>query len=167
MDMSNQIAATMCKAAVVWLLFMLATLTIAVPAYGGGIAEISPSFAQAGGATQEKSGLRGRTIVIVGSGAEYGVASKRILSMEFAVVPIDGETIKFSAARYVTSDQDGTFQVTLPPGKYRIVSKEKALNPDKFRHMRRRLFLMVVEQTVFVQAGAFTDIDVIHSGQAP
>ncbi len=87
--------------------------------------------------------------------------------MEFAVVPIDGETAEFSAAKYVKSDQDGTFQVILPAGKYRIVSKEKALNPDKFRRMRRRPPIMVVEKTVFVQAGAFTDVDVVHSGEAP
>lgn len=165
--MSNQVTATTRKAAVVRLLFMSATLTIAVPAYSGSIEGNSPSLAQAGGATQENSGLRGRTIVIVGSGAKYGRASKRILSMEFAVVPIDGETTKFSAAKYVISDQDGTFQIILPPGKYRIVSKRKALNPDKFRRMRRRPPLMVVEKTVFVQAGAFTDVDVVHSGQAP
>ncbi len=89
------------------------------------------------------------------------------MSMEFAVVPIDGETTRFSAAKYVTSDQDGTFRVVLPPGKYRIVSKEKALNPEKFRRMRRRPPLMVREKTVFVQAGAFTDVDVVHSGEAP
>ena len=165
--MSNQVTATTCKAAVVWLLFMSATLAIAVPALSGGREGIAPSFAQAGGATQENSGLRGRTIVIVGSGAEYGVASKRILSMEFAVVPIDGETTKFSAAKYVISDQDGTFQVILPPGKYRIVSKEKAQNPDKFSRIRTRPPITVVEKTVFVQAGAFTDVDVVHSGEAP
>ncbi len=131
----------------------VALLALAVPAYGG--------------ATQENSGLRGRTIVIVGSGAESGAASSRIVSMEFAVVPIDGETTKFSAAKYVVSDQDGTFQVILSPGKYRLVSKEKALNPESFKRMGRRLPLVVVEKTVFVQAGAFTDVDVVHSGQAP
>jgi hypothetical protein len=87
--------------------------------------------------------------------------------MEFAVVPIDGETTSFSAAKYVTSDQDGTFRVLLQPGKYRIVSKEKALNPESFRRVRRRPPLVVVEKTVFVQAGAFTDIDVVQSGEAP
>ena len=160
--MSNQVSATTRKTAVVWLLFMSAALAIAGSGEG-----ISPSFAQADGATQEYSGLKGRTIVIVGSGAEYGVASKRILSMEFAVVPIDGETTNFSAAKYVKSDPDGMFQLILPPGKYRIVSKEKALNPDEFNRMRKRLPLIVVEETVFVQADAFTYVDVVHSGQAP
>ena len=164
--MSNQVTTTR-KAAVVWLLFMSATLAVSVPAYSGGIEGNSPSFAQAGGATQENTGLRGRTIVIVGSGAEYGEASKRILSMEFAVVPIDGETTKFSAAKYVKSNQDGIFQIILPPGKYRIVSKEKAQNPEKFRRIRRRPPLKVIEKAVFVQAGAFTDVDVVHSGEAP
>jgi len=165
--MLNQMTAKACKAAVAWLLFMSATLAIAVSAHSGGIERNSPSFAQAGGAMQKDSGLRGRTIVIVGSGAENGVASKRILSMGFAIVPIDGETTKFSASKYVISDQAGTFQVILPPGKYRIVSTEKALNPEKFRRMRRRMPLTVVEKNVLVQAGAFTDVDIIFYGQAP
>ena len=165
--MLNQITATTYKAAVAWLLFMSATLAIAVPAYSCEKEGNSQSFTQADGATQENSGLRGRTIVIVGSGAENGVASKRILSMEFAVAPVDDETINFSTAKYVKSDQDGTFQVILPPGKYRIVSKEKALDPEKFSRMRRRPPLMIVEKTVFVQAGAFIDVDVVHSGEAP
>jgi hypothetical protein len=165
--MSNQVTATTSKAAVVWPLFMSATLAIAVPACSVGTKRDSPSPAQASGDTQEESGLRGRTIVTVGSGAEDGGASRRILSMGFAVVPIDGETTNFSAAKYVTSDPDGTFRVVLAPGKYRIVSKEKALNPESFRNIRRRLPLVVVEKTVFVHAGAFTDVDVVHSGEAP
>ena len=167
--MSIQLTETTCKAAVFWLPLLSATLAIAGAAYGDGLGGYSSSFAQAGGASamQENSGLRGRTILIVGSGAEHGEASERILSMEFAVVPIDGETINFSAAKYVVSDPDGMFQLILPPGKYRIVSKEKALNPEEFSNIRRRPPITVVEITVVIQAGTFTEVDVIHSGQAP
>jgi hypothetical protein len=166
--MSIQLTETTCKAAVVWLLFLSAPLAaLAGAANGGGVEGISSSSTQAGGAMQENSGLRGQTMLIVGSGAEYGEASKSILSLEFAVVPIDGETAQFDTAKYVKSDPDGTFQLILPPGKYQIVSKEKALNPEEFKNIRRRPPIRVVEQTVFVQAGAFTEVDVIQSGPAP
>ena len=166
--MSNPLTETTCKVAVVWLLLLSAPLAaLAGAANGGGVEGISTSATQSGGGIQENSGLTGRTILLVGSGAEYGDTSKSILSLEFAVVPIDGETAQFDAAKYVKSDPDGTFQLILPPGKYQIVSKEKALNPEEFKNIRRRPTIRVVEQTVFVQAGAFTEVDVIHSGPAP
>ena len=77
-------------------MFMSAILAIIVPAHSFGIEEKSPFLAQADGSMQENSGLRGWTIVTVGSGAENGLASKRKLRMEFAVLPINGETSKFA-----------------------------------------------------------------------
>ncbi len=142
------------RAMAVKLLFLAAAFAMALPAQGDG-------------AAPEQSGLRGRTILVVGGGAENAVPSRRVLSMEFAVVPIDGETAKFDAAIYVTSDPDGTFQVALPPGKYRIVPKEKALDPEAFKSLRRRPPILVVEQSVVIEEGAFTDVDVIHAGEAP
>jgi hypothetical protein len=104
---------------------------------------------------------------MMGSGAEGVAGTQRPASVEFAVVPIEGGTERFGAAHYVRSDPDGSFQVSLPPGEYRIVPKEKALDPEGFARRRRRAPLLVVEQTVVVGVGSFTEVDVLQKGEAP
>ena len=127
----------------------------------------SASTMQTAPASSAESGLKGRTIVIVGSGAEGGTPSRQTGSMAFAVVPIEGASAAFDAAKYVTSGADGSFNVALPSGQYRIVSIDEARNPNEFQHRRRRMPLTLRTQTVVVHEGKFTDVEVVFVGEAP
>jgi hypothetical protein len=168
--MSDGVAGKSCAAAVIWPLLVSLGVAVAVPDLGGCTEGEPAEGVQEGagpGGGSGVSGLRGRSIVMVGSGAEGGVATERPASVEFAVVPIEAGSARFDAARYVRSDPDGSFQVRLPPGEYRIVPKEKAVDPEGYARSRRRSPLTVVEQNVVVGAGSFTQVDVVQKGEAP
>ena len=135
--------------------------------YGGAIQRGWASTMQTSTTAPAKSGLEGRTIALVGSGAEGGATSKHVGSMEFTIVPIDGDNARFDAAIYVTSERDGSFKVALPSGQYRIVSMDEARDPVKFKHMRKRPPMTLRKQTVLVRRGAYTEVDVVFVGEAP
>jgi hypothetical protein len=125
------------------------------------------STASSDAASQAVSGLAGRTVGIVGSGAEGGTPSRHVVRAEFAIVPLDDGHARFEAAVYVTSDADGSFKVALPVGRYRIVSETEARDPDAFKHRRKNPPMMLRRQTVVVRDGAYTDVEIVFVGEAP
>jgi hypothetical protein len=112
------------------------------------------------------SGLQGRTIVRVYSGAEGGKTIERTSSMEFAVVPIEDDSPVYSKATFVKSNEQGMFKVALPPGRYWIGPKAKAVDPE---HLERstRSPLVFIEQFATVNAGIFTQVEVLQEAYTP
>src|SRR5712692_2759738 len=79
------------------------------------------------------SGLKGTTSSIVMGGVPGGQATGRPTSIEFAIAPIEGDKPAYDKAIFVESDRQGKYEVALPPGKYWIGPKAKALDPVHYR----------------------------------
>jgi len=114
----------------------------------------------------ESAGIKGTTIMRVFSGAEGGETVDTPISIEFAVAPIEHGTPAFSKAIFVKSDKGGKYEVGLPPGKYWVGPKAKALDPEKFEKAGGGP-LAFSEEVVVVKQGAFTHIDIFEEGYAP
>jgi hypothetical protein len=114
----------------------------------------------------ENSGLQGRTIVRVYSGAEGGKTIERTSGMEFAVAPIEDDSPVYNKATFVKSDEQGMFKVALPPGRYWIGPKAKAVDPEHLEKSTRSP-LVFTEQFVTVNAGIFTQVEVLQEAYAP
>ena len=110
-----------------------------------------------------KSGLKGTTSAIVRSGRPGGQTTGGPRSVEFAIAPIEKNRRAYNKAILVKSDQQGNYEVALPPGQYWIGPKAKALDPVKYRPGA----MEVAEQEIVVKAGEFTRIDVVEVGYAP
>ena len=85
-------------------------------------------------------------------------------SLEFAIAPIEGDITAYDKAIFVTSEADGTYKVVLPPGKYWIGPKGKALDPINYVVRASVLFS---ETVAVVKDGAFTQIDLSEVGILP
>ena len=109
------------------------------------------------------SGLRGTTSVIVRSGIPGGQTTGGPRSTEFAIAPIEGDRPVYHKAIFVKSDQQGNYEAALPPGKYWIGPKAKALDPVHYRPGA----LELAEQVAVVKEGEFTRIDLVEMGHAP
>src|SRR5207249_3295132 len=68
----------------------------------------------------DNSGLTGTTSVIVRSGVPGGQTTGGPRSIEFAIAPIEGDRPAYQKAIFVKSDQQGKYEVALPPGTYWI-----------------------------------------------
>jgi hypothetical protein len=109
------------------------------------------------------SGLKGTTSVIVMSGIPGGQTTGGPRSVEFAIVPIEEDRPVYHKAIFVKSDQQGNYEVVLPPGKYWIGPKAKALDPVHYRPGT----LELAEQITVVKEGEFTRIELVEVGYAP
>jgi len=114
----------------------------------------------------DNSGLKGKTISIVYGGAEEARAIERTYSMEFAIAPVDDGSPVYEKAIIVKSDEQGKFEVDLPPGKYWIGPKKKALDPKKFESSAEGPIIFR-EKVAVVKKDKFTHVDVILEGYAP
>jgi hypothetical protein len=127
-----------------------------------GPAEAKTTAAASQGAGRT-SGLEGTTSSIVISGVRGGPTTGGPTRMEFAVAPIDGDRPAYERATFVQSDRDGRYKVALPPGKYWVGPKAKALDPT---HYRPRA-IAFREQEAVVTEGSFTHLDLSEVGYAP
>jgi hypothetical protein len=82
--------------------------------------------------------------------------------VEFAIAPMQGNRPEFQNAIFVTSDPQGKYEVALPPGRYWVGTKAKALDPENYRPAAVTLF----EQVVLIPEG-FTELDLLEIGYAP
>ena len=114
----------------------------------------------------DNSGLKGKTISIVYGGAEHSRAIERAYSMEFAIAPVKDGSPVYAKAIIVRSDEQGKFKVSLPPGKYWIGPKKKALDQKKFESSAIGPMIFR-EKLVVVKKHGFSPVDVIVEGYAP
>jgi hypothetical protein len=109
------------------------------------------------------SGLEGTTHFKIMSGMPGGRTTARPASVEFAIAPVENDKPSYSQSIFIKSDEQGNFKVSLPPGKYWLGPKDKALDPVNYVP---RSF-SVSEEVVLVEQGTFTKIDVLQVGYAP
>jgi hypothetical protein len=112
---------------------------------------------------KSSSGIRGWTIYRVHSGAEGGKTIESRHSMEFAIVPIAGDSPVFGKAIFVKSDEQGRFEIALAPGTYWIGPKQKGLDPKGFLPGP----IVFSEGVVVVREGVFTNVEVFGESYAP
>ena len=109
------------------------------------------------------SGLEGNTHSKIMSGVPGGLTSVRPASVEFAIAPVENDKPSYSRSVFIKSDEQGNFKVSLPPGKYWLGPKGKALDPVNYAPAS----FSVSEETVVVKQGTFTRIDLFQVGYAP
>ena len=113
--------------------------------------------------TSKASGLRGITSSIVRSGVAGGLTTGGPTSVEFAIAPMEGDRPAYQNAIFVKSDKQGKYEVALPPRRYWIGPKAKALNPANYRPGA----VVLPEKEAVVKAGVFTQLDLVEVGYAP
>lgn len=128
--------------------------------------ETSMAFGQKSVNCGDNSGLKGKTIFRVFSGAEGGKTTERPRSMEFAIAPVEGDSPIYGKAIFIKSDDQGNYEVSLPPGTYWLGPKPKALDPKKFEKYGRGS-VRFSEKVVVVKQGTFTHVDVLQESFAP
>jgi hypothetical protein len=111
----------------------------------------------------QASGLRGTTRSMVRSGMPGGPTTGGPASVEFAIVPMQGDRPEYQNAIFVKSDQQGRYEVALPPGRYWLGPRAKALDPTNYRPTS----VMFSEEIVVVREGNFSDVDLMEMGYAP
>jgi len=109
------------------------------------------------------SGLRGVTKSMVRSGMPDGPTTGGPASVEFAIVPMQGDRPDYQNAIFVKSDQQGRYEVALPPGRYWLGPKAKALDPTNYHPAG----VMFSEEVIVVREGNFTELDLLEMGYAP
>ena len=109
------------------------------------------------------SGLEGTTHSTVMSGVPGGQPTGGPASMEFAIAPVEDGKPTYGKAIVVRSDREGKYKVALPPGRYWIGPKAKALDPA---HYRPRA-VVFRELEAVVTEGTFTRLDLSQVGYAP
>jgi len=97
------------------------------------------------------------------SGIPGGQTTGGLRSVEFAIAPIEGDKPAYHKAIFLKSDQQGNYEVALPPGKYWIGPKAKALDPVNYRPGA----IVFSEEMAVVKEGEFTQIDLVEVGYAP
>jgi hypothetical protein len=109
------------------------------------------------------SGLEGTTHLKIVSGVPGGRTSVRPASIELAIAPVENDKPSYSRSIFIKSDEQGKFKVSLSPGKYWLGPKAKALDPNNYVPGS----FSVSEETVVVEQGRFTKIDLFQLGYAP
>jgi hypothetical protein len=109
------------------------------------------------------SGIKGMTKAIVMSGIPGGQNTERFVSIEFAIAPVVNGKPDYAKAVFVRSDQKGEYKLALPPGRYWIGPKAKALNPEGYAPPDSSFS----EQLAVVKEGVFTQIDLAEIKYAP
>ena len=111
------------------------------------------------------SGIRGITSSFFSGGLPESGRAGGPTSLEFAIAPIEGEEPAYGKAIFITSDATGKYEIVLPPGKYWVGSKRKALSPDPINYTSGAVGF--VEQEVVVKEGAYTKVDISQFAAAP
>jgi hypothetical protein len=109
------------------------------------------------------SGLEGNTHSKVMSGVPGGPTTGGPASIEFAIAPIENDAPAYRKALFVKSDKAGKYKISLPPGKYWIGPKAKALDPINYAAGA----FSFSEKIVVVEQGTFTHVDLSEVGYAP
>jgi hypothetical protein len=122
---------------------------------------VATSFA-AEKAVSKASGLRGITSSIVKSGLPGGSTMRGPRSVEFAIVPMQGDRPEYQLAIFVKSDMQGKYEVVLPPGRYWIGPEAKVRDPKNYRPN----VVTFYEKAVVVQESKFTEVDLLEEGYA-
>jgi hypothetical protein len=76
---------------------------------------------------------------------------------------MEGDRPTYQNAIFVKSDKQGKYEVALPPGRYWIGPKAKALNPANYRPGA----VVLPEKEAVVKEGVFTQLDLVEVGYAP
>ena len=111
----------------------------------------------------EASGIKGITSSIVRSGIPGGATQGGPTSLEFAIAPIEGDQPAYHRAKFLKSDEQGRYEVRLPPGRYWLGPKAKAIDPKNYRPTA----VTFSERVVTVQEGSFAEVDLVEVGYAP
>ena len=111
----------------------------------------------------DASGLKGTTKYRISGGAAGSKPKEKVMSVTFAIAPVVEDKPAYQQAVYVTSNDDGSYAVSLPPGKYWIGPPAKARAPENYLPGA----IAVVERIVVVQEQAWTQLDVLQIGNAP
>ena len=111
----------------------------------------------------EDAGIKGTTKVRVGGGRFGNKPKEKVTRVEFAVAPFVEGKPDYHNAISVTSNDDGSYAVSLPAGKYWIGPLAKAHDPQNYLPGA----VAVVEQVVVVQEHTWTLVDVLEIGNAP
>jgi hypothetical protein len=111
----------------------------------------------------EDAGIKGTTKVRVGGGRFGNKPKDKVMRVEFAVAPFIEVKPAYHSAISVTSNDDGSYAVSLPAGKYWIGPLAKAHDPQNYLPGA----VAVVEQVVVVQEHTWTLVDVLEIGNAP
>jgi hypothetical protein len=111
----------------------------------------------------DASGLKGTTKLRVSGGAAGSKPKEKVMSVAFAIAPVAEGKPAYQQAVFVTSNDDGSYAVSLTPGKYWVGPPAKARAPENYMPGA----VAVVEQIVVVQEQAWTHLDVLEIGNAP
>jgi hypothetical protein len=111
----------------------------------------------------EDSGLKGTTKVRIVGGMAGSKPKEKVTRVKFAVAPVIEGNPAYQMAVSVTSNDDGSYAVALPAGRYWIGPLAKARDPQNYMPGA----VAVVEQFVVVQEHAWTLVDVLEIGNAP
>jgi hypothetical protein len=109
------------------------------------------------------SGIKGTTRSRVISGVPRGPTKGGLVSVEFAIAPVEADKPLYDRARFVTSDARGQFEVGLPPGTYWIGPKAKALDPRNYTPGA----VVFSEMVVTVKEGTFFSVELVETGYRP
>lgn len=115
------------------------------------------------GTSELNSGIKGTTRSVVISGVPGGSTTGGPGSVAFAIAPVEGDTPVYGKAIFVQSDADGKFKVKLPPGRYWIGPKAKALDPVEYVPGP----VVLSEMVVVVKPGESIQVEIVQNGYAP
>lgn len=115
------------------------------------------------GVVMHNSGIIGTTSYFVVSGVPGGGTTGGRRSLEFAIAPMEGDSPAYDKAIFVTSEADGTYKVDLALGTYWIGPTWKV--PDRINYGSGPSVFS--EKVAVVKEGAFTQIDLSHTGYLP
>jgi len=111
----------------------------------------------------DNSGIKGVTSSFIASGVPGGGLEGGPSSVEFAIAPIKDGSPEFSKSIFITSDEQGRYDVPLPSGNYWIGPKDKALNPETFDPGIVSFSEVITEVT----KGIFTEVDLTQISYTP
>jgi len=83
-------------------------------------------------------------------------------SVEFAVVPMQDDRPAFQNAIFVKSDASGKYEVALPPARYWVGPKAKALDPQNYQPAATTF-----SEDIIVVRDGFVELDLIEMSYAP
>lgn len=87
----------------------------------------------------------------------------RKIRLEFAIAPMMDNHPLLDEARIVSSDENGEFEINLPPGRYWIGPKGRAVDRDRYDPGGSEVQQMIVE----VEADGMTRVDLFRMDYAP
>jgi len=109
------------------------------------------------------TGLKGTAKVRVLGGVAGSKPVEKVGRVTFAVAPVVEEQPAYAEAVFVTAGEDGSYAISLPPGKYWIGSPAKARDPQHYVPRSGA----IGEQVVTVSGQDWTHLDVVEIWWAP